>query len=174
MEPAQKAPSTEQLKKTMEAVKPLKIGQKAPNFTLPSTSGKNFTLDIDLIGRPCVLYFYFKNFSPGCTNEACGFRDTFDVFEDLSIPVFGISRDNMESHLKFKKMLQLPFHLLADEDVAVSKLYDTIPLLMPFFTKRTTYLLDKNHNVIAVYENILSSKQHIKSMVDKVKTLAAG
>ncbi len=174
IETGQTAPSTEQLKKTMETLKSLKVGQKAPNFTLPSTSGKNFTLDVDMAGRPCVLYFYFKDFSPGCTNEACGFRDTFDVFEDLSIPVLGISRDSMESHLKFKKMLQLPFDLLADENVAVSKLYDTIPLLMPFFTKRTTYLLDRSHNIVAVYENILSSKHHIKSMVDKVKTLSSG
>lgn len=157
----------------MEKVKPLAVGQKAPNFTLPSTSGKNFTLYTDMVGKACVIYFYFKNFSPGCTNEACGFRDTFDVFEDLGIPVLGISRDNMESHQKFKKMLQLPFDLLSDEDVAVSKRYDTIPALMPFFTKRTTYLLDRSHNIVAVYENILSSKHHIKNMVDKVKTLSA-
>jgi thioredoxin-dependent peroxiredoxin len=151
---------------------PLTIGQKAPNFTLPSTNGKNFTLDVDLVGKSCIIYFYFKNFSPGCTNEACGFRDTFDVFENLSIPVIGISRDSMESHVKFRKMLQLPFDLLSDEDVAVSKLYDTVPLLMPFFTKRTTYLLDRLHNITAVYENILSSEHHIKNMVDKVNKLS--
>jgi len=151
----------------------LVVGQKAPDFTLASTSGKNVTLDFDLISRPCILYFYHKDFTTGCTNEACGFRDTFEVFENLNIPVLGISRDGMESHLKFKQMLQLPFDLLVDEDAHVSKLYDTVPALMPFFTKRTTYLLDKSHKIMAVYENILSAEQHIKTMVEQVTRSSA-
>ena len=146
----------------------LSLGQKAPDFTLPSTNGKNFNLSKDFFNKPCLLYFYFKDFTPGCTNEACGFRDTFEVFEEFHIPVIGISRDTLDSHLKFKKMLSLPFELLSDEDTKVSKLYDTIPAAMPFFTKRTTYLLDKNHLVMAATENIFSSAEHIKKMVSKI------
>ncbi len=148
----------------------LKVGSKAPDFSTPSTEGKDFNLDKDLFNKACILYFYPKDFTSGCTNEACGFRDTFEIFDNLNIPVYGISRDDVETHHKFRKALNLPFHLLADVDAKVSNLYDTVPLLMPFFTKRTTYLLDKKHNVAAVYENIFSAEKHIKSMVENLKS----
>jgi thioredoxin-dependent peroxiredoxin len=154
---------------------PLPIGQKAPDFTLPSTSGKNFRLYIDMLAKPCVLYFYPKDFSVGCTNEACSFRDTFEVFNELNIKIIGISRDSIESHHKFKKTLNLPFDLLADEGGKVCAEYKTQLPFVPSFTKRTTYLLDKNQVILAVYENIFSSKRHIKTMVaelTKPKTAA--
>ena len=147
----------------------LKTGNKAPNFSLPSTSGGSLNLDVDLLNKACILYFYPKDFTSGCTNEACGFRDTFEIFDNLDIPVFGISRDDVETHHKFRKALNLPFHLLADVDAEISRQYDTVPALMPFFTKRTTYLLDKKHYIAAVYENIFSAEKHIKSMVESLK-----
>jgi peroxiredoxin Q/BCP len=147
---------------------PLTVNQKAPDFTLPSTNGKNFSLYKDMQAKPCILYFYPKDFSVGCTNEACSFRDTFEVFNELNIKIIGISRDSMESHLKFKKTLNLPFDLLADEDGKICGLYKTQLPLVPSFTKRTTYLLDKNQMILAVYENIFSSKRHIKMMVEEV------
>ncbi len=147
---------------------PLPIGQKAPDFTLPSTSGRNFTLYRDMLQKPCVLYFYPKDFSVGCTNEACSFRDTFEVFNELNIRIIGVSRDSLESHIKFKKTLGLPFDLLADVEGKVCTAYQTQLLFVPSFTKRTTYLLDKNQMILAVYENIFSSKKHIKLMVEKV------
>jgi peroxiredoxin Q/BCP len=152
---------------------PLPIGQKAPDFTLPSTSGRNFTLYRDMLAKPCVLYFYPKDFSVGCTNEACSFRDTFEVFNELNIRIVGISRDSMESHLKFKKTLGLPFDLLADQGGKVCEAYKTQLPFVPSFTKRTTYLLDKNQLILAVYENIFSSKRHIKMMVEKVTSPSA-
>ncbi len=147
---------------------PLPVNQKAPDFTLPSTSGRNFSLYKDMLAKPCVLYFYPKDFSVGCTNEACSFRDTFEVFNELDIKIIGISRDSLESHQKFKKTLNLPFDLLADEGGKVCALYKTQLPLVPSFTKRTTYLLDKNQMILAVYENIFSSKRHIKTMVEQV------
>ena len=149
---------------------PLPINQKAPDFTLPSTNGRNFTLYKDLREKPCILYFYPKDFSIGCTNEACSFRDTFEVFHELNIKIIGISRDSMESHQKFKKTLNLPFDLLADDGGKVCALYKTQLPFVPAFTKRTTYLLDKNQIILAVYENIFSSKRHIKTMVEQVTT----
>lgn len=149
----------------------LSTGEKAPDFTLPSTSGKEFTLYRDMRLRPCILYFYPKDFTVGCTKEACGFRDTFDTFSNLDISVIGISRDDITTHQRFKEELKLPFELLADEEGKVSQLYKTTPLLMPFFTKRITYLLDKNQMIAAAYENIFSSKQHIRQMVEKVTSI---
>src|SRR5688572_4095884 len=152
---------------------PLSIGQKAPDFTLLSTSGKMFTLYKDMLTKPCVLYFYPKDFSVGCTKEACSFRDTFEVFNELNIKIIGISRDSIESHLKFKKTLNLPFDLLADEGGKICAAYKTQLPFVPSFTKRTTYLLDKNQVILAVYENIFSSKRHIKTMVEQVTTSKA-
>jgi peroxiredoxin Q/BCP len=145
---------------------PLPEGQKAPDFTLPSTSGRNFNLYRDMKGRPCILYFYPKDFSVGCTNEACSFRDTFEVFLELNISIFGISRDPIESHHKFRKTLALPFELLSDGGGKVCADYDTQLPFVPLFTKRTTYLLDKDQTIRAVYQNIFSSKKHIKTMVE--------
>lgn len=147
---------------------PLPVGAKAPNFTLPSTNGKKFTLSIDMLLKPCILYFYPKDFSMGCTNEACSFRNTFDFFLDLNISIVGISRDSMESHLKFKKTLNLPFELLSDEDGKVCAAYETQLPFLPLFTKRTTYLLNKDHEILAAYENVFSSARHIKTMIEKV------
>jgi peroxiredoxin Q/BCP len=147
---------------------PLPIGSKAPDFTLPSTNGRNFSLYKDMRGKPCILYFYPKDFSLGCTNEACSFRDTFEVFLELDIAIIGISRDSIESHLKFKKTLGLPFDLLSDSDGKVCADYDTQLPLVPAFTKRTTYLLGKDQAILAMYQNIFSSRRHIKTMVEQV------
>lgn len=146
----------------------LKVGTKAPNFSLPSTSGKNFTLNIDKIGKPLIIYFYPKDFSAGCTAEACEFRDTFSLFRGFDIDIVGISRDSVLTHKEFKKAHNLPFELLADEDGEVAKLYDSVVPLINF-TKRTTYLLDKQHKIVAVYENLFSATSHIKNMVQQVK-----
>jgi thioredoxin-dependent peroxiredoxin len=152
---------------------PLSVNQKAPDFTLPSTSGRTFTLYKDMLDKPCVLYFYPKDFSVGCTNEACSFRDTFEVFNELNIKIIGISRDSIESHLKFKKTLNLPFDLLSDNGGTVCALYKTQLAFVPAFTKRTTYLLDRNQVIQAVYENIFSSKKHIKMMVAELSKPSA-
>lgn len=148
----------------------LAIQTKAPDFTLPSTSGNSFTLYKNMRMKPCILYFYPKDFTRGCTNQACGFRDTFDVFRDMNITIIGISRDDIPTHLRFKEELQLPFELLSDVDGIVGRLYDAVPPLMPFFTKRVTYLLDRQQKIAAAYENIFSAGKHIQQMVQKIKS----
>lgn len=148
----------------------LSINTQAPDFKIASTSGQDFQLSVYLKDKPCILYFYPKDFTPGCTAEACDFRDNISYFKDLDIDVFGISQDNIETHLKFKEAYQLPFELLADTQSKVSKSYKaTIPLIG--LTKRITYLLDKNHTIVAVYENLFGAKQHIKEMIVKVKEI---
>lgn len=146
----------------------LSIGTKAPDFILPSTKGVDFQLSKDIVAKPCILYFYPKDFTPGCTQEACDFRDHFSYFEGLDIDIFGISKDSIPTHLKFKEKYQLPFELLADEKGVVSKKYQA---LLPFLgtTRRITYLLDKELRVAAVYENMFGAGKHIQKMVQMTK-----
>ncbi|MFT6960752.1 MAG: peroxiredoxin Q/BCP [Flammeovirgaceae bacterium] len=147
---------------------PLKVDSQAPDFTLPSTSGSDITLSKDLAGKPCIVYFYPKDFTPGCTKEACEFRDAFEEFRGLEIDIFGISRDSIESHDKFRAEHQLPFHLLSDKSGDVCKAYQS---LIPFIgvPKRITYLLDKDHKIAAVNDSMFDAVGHIKNMIAKVK-----
>ena len=147
---------------------PLKEKEQAPDFTLPSTSGKKFTLSEDLANKPCILFFYPKDFTPTCTKEACEFRDTFAAFRNLDIEVIGISRDDIATHQRFKEQYNLPFQLLADTDGKVAGLYKAlIPVVK--VTRRVTYLLNKNHRVAAVFENMFTAEKHIATMVERVK-----
>lgn len=146
----------------------LKIGTSAPDFTLPSTSEKNISLSRDFKGKSLILFFYPKDFTKGCTAEACEFRDQFAEFRNLEIPVFGISRDDIPTHEKFKKAYKLPFDLLSDESGKVCKEYDAlIPLIkMP---KRITYLLDSEHRIAGVFEGLFENKEHVSFMLSKLK-----
>ncbi|NVJ87290.1 MAG: peroxiredoxin [Algoriphagus sp.] len=145
----------------------LKIGKEAPDFSLKGTSGLELNLKKDLAGKTFILYFYPKDFTPGCTAEACEFRDQFEAFRNLDVPVFGISRDNLDTHEKFKKAHRLPFELLADESGKVCKAYDAlIPLVkMP---KRITYLIDSEFKIAGVFQDMFESKKHIENMLKKL------
>lgn len=146
----------------------LKVNKQAPDFTLPSTEGKNFTLSKDADGQAVVLYFYPKDFTRGCTKEACEFRDDLSSFTDLGVSIYGISTDTIETHHKFRKQHRLPFHLLADQEGAASKLYKAkLPLLN--ISKRITYFLDKEHRIKAVYQDLFNAEGHIRSMIEEVR-----
>jgi len=97
-------------------------GETAPDFTLTSDSGEEVTLSA-LKGKPVVLYFYPKDDTPGCTTEACEFRDAYDVFRQRGVEVLGVSPDDVRAHEKFKSKYELPFTLLADPDHAVAESY---------------------------------------------------
>ncbi|MBT28210.1 MAG: peroxiredoxin [Thalassobius sp.] len=140
----------------------------APDFTLPSTSGKDFSLSNDMAGKPCIIYFYPKDFTRGCTKEACSFRDTHEEFKGLDIEIFGISKDSIQTHLKFKEEYQLPFDLLSDKKGDVCKKYKAlIPVIG--IPKRITYLLDKDHKIVASFDNMFDFNGHIKEMIKQVK-----
>lgn len=146
---------------------PLKVNTKAPDFTLPSTEGKDFSLSKDAAGKPLVLYFYPKDFTGVCTKEACEFRDQFETFRDLDIMVYGISTDDLETHHRFRKEHNLPFHLLSDTKGEVSRLYKAkVPLLN--ISKRITYLIDKEHKIQAAYQEMFGFEGHIKAMVEEI------
>jgi thioredoxin-dependent peroxiredoxin len=145
----------------------LALGSSAPDFSLPSTTGGTFTLSAHTTGKPLIIYFYPKDFTPLCTAEACSFRDTFDVFVELGVDVVGISTDDIPTHLRFREMHQLPFQLLSDMDSAVAKLYGSV-IPVVGVTRRKTFLLDASRKVVAVYENNFAADGHIREMVAKL------
>jgi peroxiredoxin Q/BCP len=100
----------------------LKVGDRAPDFAAPGLGGKQISLS-DLKGKPVVLYFYPKDDTPGCTKEACGFRDGFADFKEAGAVVLGVSVDSVKSHAKFAAKFSLPFILLADEDKFIVQAY---------------------------------------------------
>jgi thioredoxin-dependent peroxiredoxin len=149
----------------------LSLGTKAPDFTLLSTSGKKFSLSEDMSGKALIIYFYPKDFTPGCTAEACEFRDQFEEFLELDIPVLGISRDDIATHERFKRQYKLPFDLLSDLNGEVCKAYDAlIPLIkMP---KRITYLLDEDHKIAGVFSDMFESKGHVETMLKRLSKIS--
>ena len=142
----------------------LRIGSKAPDFTLASTSGSAFTLSKDLAGQALLLFFYPKDFTRTCQAEVCSFRNSFAQFQELGLPVVGISRDDIPTHKRFKAEFHLPYDLLSDLDLAVSKAYGaTIPFVgLP---NRTTFLLDSNHRIVYQYSNLLGADVHIEKTI---------
>ena len=132
------------------------IGKPAPDFTLPSSSGENVTLKSFKNKKTVVLYFYPKDDTPGCTKEACGFRDLTAEFEKVGAVILGVSNDPVESHVKFREKFKLPFELLADEDAAVSKAYGVYKQKNLYGKKymgieRTTFIIDRTGRIAQIY-----------------------
>jgi len=145
-----------------------KIGDLAPDIILKDTDDSLFDLHKELKDKSCIIYFYPKDFTPGCTIEACSFRDHFDYLKDLDIDIIGISKDSVASHARFKARHKLPYTLLADPDGSVCKKYNAIvPLLN--IPKRISFLLDKDHKVVEVYQNFFGAHLHIKKMIRVIK-----
>ncbi|SFC00369.1 peroxiredoxin Q/BCP [Flexibacter flexilis DSM 6793] len=146
---------------------PLSINEQAPDFSLPTSDGQIFSLSA-IKGKPCILYFYPKDFSRVCSAEACEFRDNFAELRGLDVAVYGISRDDVATHARFRKAHQLPFELLADTDGKVAEAYKAlVPIIK--LTRRITYLLDSEHKIVAVYENMFNARNHIQRMLTKMQ-----
>jgi len=136
----------------------LKIGDLAPDFALPDQKGEVRRLS-DFRGRWVVLYFYPKDNTPGCTKEACGFRDLFPKFQRRKIVVIGISTDSVRSHEKFAEKYDLPFLLLADEEKAVVRAYGvwgqkSFMGRTTMGTHRTSFLVDPEGRIAKIYERV--------------------
>lgn len=137
---------------------PIPAGISAPDFTLLDDTNTPRQLS-DYRGRNVVLYFYPKDDTPGCTKEACNFRDDYSAYEKAGVAILGVSPDTVASHVKFKKKFQLQFPLLADEGHKVCDLYGVWGP-KKFMGKeyegvqRTTFLIDENGNIARVYENV--------------------
>jgi peroxiredoxin Q/BCP len=148
----------------------LNVGDKAPDFALPNQSGTMINLR-DFIGKKIVvLYFYPKDFTSGCTAEACAFRDSYEVFKDAGAEVIGVSSQSVDSHQRFAQANSLPFILLSDEDGKVRKLYGAASALglMP---GRVTYVIDKNGTIRHMFSSQLNPKKHIEEALRIMKEI---
>jgi len=124
----------------------LKIGERAPEFTLPDDTGTDRSLTDFLNAGTTILYFYPADFTPGCTRQACALRDLQSDIKDAGLQIVGISPQSPKSHAKFRTKYQLPFALLSDEDKAVIKMYGVNGPL-GFGVRRATYLIDASRRV---------------------------
>jgi peroxiredoxin Q/BCP len=130
----------------------------APDFTLPDETGLERSLK-DYRGKWVVLYFYPKDDTPGCTTEACNFRDDYSAYEKAGVTILGVSKDSPTSHAKFKAKYQLPFSLLADEEHKVADQYGVWGRKKYMGKEydgmfRTTYLIDPDGKIVKVFENV--------------------
>jgi peroxiredoxin Q/BCP len=152
----------------------LKINTKAPDFTLTSTNNTDYSLKKSL-GKYVVIYFYPKDDTPGCTIEANDFNKLLPQFKKLNCEVFGISKDNLKSHDKFKEKYKLKFDLLSDEELAVLKKFKVWGKkkfmgreFMGIF--RTTFLIDKKGKILRIWENV-KVKDHAKEVLETLKEI---
>lgn len=137
---------------------PISSGITAPDFELLDDMNNLRRLS-DFRGRNVILYFYPKDDTPGCTTEACNFRDDYSAYEKADVAILGVSADDVESHVKFKKKYDLPFPLLADVDHKVSDEYGVWGPKQSFGKSyegihRTTFLIDENGKIIKVFEKV--------------------
>lgn len=151
---------------------PISEGMPAPDFTVLDENGKQQRLS-DYRGQSVILYFYPKDDTPGCTTEACNFRDDYSAYIEAGVTVLGVSPDSPKSHLKFKQKFQLPFPLLADEDHAICEAYNVWGP-KKFMGReymgvlRTTFLIDPQGNIKKIFENVKPA-EHSAELLAAIK-----
>ena len=152
----------------------LKTNTKAPTFNLNSTNGKVYSLK-NSIGKYVVFYFYPKDDTPGCTIETNDFNKLLSKFKKLECEIYGISKDDLKSHVKFRNKYNIKFDLLADEEVKVLKKYKVWGK-KKFMGRefmgiiRTTFLIDKKGKIIKIWNNV-KVKDHAKEVLETLKNL---
>lgn len=150
----------------------LQVGDKIPNFTAKDSNGNDFD-SASIIGKkPVVFYFYPKDNTPGCTAQACSFRDQYEDFKDFGAEVIGISSDSVQSHEKFAKRYKLPFLLLSDKDQKLRKLFGVKTNLFGLLPGRVTYVADNNGIVQLIFDS-LSATNHIPRALNTIKKMVS-
>jgi peroxiredoxin Q/BCP len=156
----------------LPALADAQMDKPAPDFALPNADGTVVKLS-DFHGKKVVVvYFYPKDETPGCTTEACSFRDKYDQLKAAGAEVIGISSDSSESHKKFAEHRQLPFILLADEGAKVRKEWG-VPNAMGVIPGRVTYVIDKDGVVRLVFSSLHDAQKHVEEAVAEVNKLKA-
>ncbi|MHB8878034.1 MAG: peroxiredoxin [Myxococcaceae bacterium] len=145
----------------------VKLGDPAPDFAGTTTVGEPFLLSA-LRGRPVVLYFFPKAFTPGCTREAAGFRDAYPEIRALGAEVVGISTDDQRTQCEFAAKMSVPFPMIGDHDGQISRRYD---VLWPFFgiARRVTFVVDAHGMLRAVFQHELRVGQHVPDVLNALK-----
>ncbi|MCL4328740.1 MAG: peroxiredoxin [Candidatus Thermoplasmatota archaeon] len=144
----------------------LEEGTRAPDFTLKDQDGKDVSLDQLVGSKELILYFYPKDETPGCTAEACTFRDHWEDLAGIGASVVGVSSDSPESHRNFIAHRKLQFPLLSDPDRKVRRLYDCDGLLIP---KRVTYIIDKSGVIRNVFNSQINARGHVENAIEFIK-----
>ena len=152
----------------------LEQGSKAPDFSLSDQFGKKHTLS-DYRGKWVVLYFYPKDMTPGCTTEACNFRDDFQNFQNLNTTILGISKDSVKRHAKFVDKHKLPFPLLSDIDGKICDEYDVWKEKSLYGKTymgiiRSTFLIDSDGKIARVYAKV-KVKEHASELLNEIQNL---
>jgi peroxiredoxin Q/BCP len=145
----------------------IQVGDQVPVFTAKKQDGGTFDLQ-DYLGKPLVIYFYPKDFTPGCTTQACSFRDFYQDFQDLGAEVIGISSDTTASHEAFQEKYKLPFILLSDYDRKIRKAFGVPTSLFGLLPGRVTYVIHPDGTVKMVF-NSMSAKNHITKALEMVR-----
>lgn len=149
----------------------LKVGSKVPDFTSTDQYGKPFELSSVLGKKNLVIYFYPKDDSPGCTKEACSFRDQFEVFNQADALVIGISGQSAESHLEFAKKHRLNYTLLSDMGNKIRKAWGVPTNLFGLLPGRVTYVIDKTGTVVYLFNSQIQAEKHVDEALRVLKTL---
>jgi peroxiredoxin Q/BCP len=150
----------------------IKVGDRAPDFTLPSSGGKKLTLSELNAGKTVVVFFYPKDDTPGCTVEACSFRDSYDAFAEAGAEVVGISSDSVDSHDRFASKHKLPMTLLSDADGKVRAAFG-VKATLGLFPGRATFVIDRTGIVRHVFVSQLRAGAHVGEALSVVKELTA-
>jgi peroxiredoxin Q/BCP len=148
----------------------VQAGQEAPDFALPDRQGRMVRLSEFRGRKPVVLYFYPKDDTPGCTKEACTFRDQYEDFVQAGAEVIGVSSDGEDAHRKFAEKYRLPFTLLSDHGGKVRKLYK-VPATLGLLPGRVTYVIDTAGVVRHVFNSQLQATQHVAQALGALKRL---
>jgi thioredoxin-dependent peroxiredoxin len=148
----------------------LQVGDKIPNFSAKDNDGNDFD-SASVVGiKPVVFYFYPKDNTPGCTAQACSFRDQYEDFKDLGAEVIGISSDSIASHEKFIQKYKLPFILLSDSDKKIRNIFGVKPSLFGLLPGRVTYVADQYGIIQLVFDSIAATN-HIPRALESVKKM---
>lgn len=148
----------------------MKENEKLKPFTATDQNGNTFDVTEYLEKKPLVIYFYPKDFTPGCTKEACSFRDRYEDFKELGAEVIGISGDSESSHKRFAKKYNLPFTLLSDQNGQLRKLFGVKKNLLGLIPGRETFIFDRNGKLVLRF-NSLNAEPHIRKALKTLKDL---
>lgn len=148
----------------------LQLGDKIPEFSAKDNNGNIFESSSIVGKKPVVFYFYPKDNTPGCTAQACSFRDQHEDFKDLGAEVIGISSDSIVSHEKFIQQYKLPFILLSDNDKKIRKLFGVKPDLFGLIPGRVTYVADNNGVIQFIFDS-MNATNHIPKALETIKKM---
>jgi peroxiredoxin Q/BCP len=146
----------------------IQLGNHLPHFTALTQDGTSFDSH-EIQNKPVVIYFYPKDNTPGCTAQACSFRDAYQDFQDLGAEVIGVSGDSVRSHQNFQVKYKLPFVLLSDADRTLRKLFGVPTALFGFLPGRVTYVFDASGKCIYIFDS-LSAKVHISKALQALQS----